>query len=79
MRHVAANNFWLYSLTTLVPIFFAFVLLTLCHGLLLNFLQQYAAFLALTESKIPVKFVFMLTQNFVTKYAHLEMPHKQEQ
>jgi hypothetical protein len=56
-----------------------FFLLISGHGLILPFLQIYAAsrLLAPNESKIPEKLVLLLTQNFVLKDALLEMPHKQ--
>jgi hypothetical protein len=67
MRPVATSNFWLHSLTTLVPIFFALVLLILGHSLALHLLQQYAASLSFapTESKIAVKLVLGMTQNML--------------
>jgi hypothetical protein len=64
-RHVATSNFWLHSLTTPVPIFFALVLLILGHSLVLHLLPHYktSVSLAPTASKIAMNLVLGLTQN----------------
>jgi len=80
IRHVAISNcFGLILWQPLYQHFSALVLLILGHGLLLHLLQHYAPslWLAHTESKFPVKLVLGLTENVVTKYALLQIPHKQ--
>ena len=76
IRHAATSNCFGFILWQ--P-FSALVLPILGHGLLLQLLQHYAASLELahTESKIPVKLALGLTENFFTKYALLQIPHKQ--